>query len=324
MIPKKLTYNDEVRVISPSKSLSIHWITTELVDEAKHKISNLGLKTTFGENCRIINEFESSSIMERITDLHNAFKDTSVKIIMTSIGGFNSNELLPYIDFDLIKQNPKILCGYSDISVLCNAIYAKAGLVTYYGPHFSDFGEIKNFTYTEEFFKKCLFSNEEFKIESSEKYSEDKWAKNQNNRVLIENKGHIVIQPGEAEGFLIGGCLGSFRLLQGTEYFPNLKGKILLLEDTGNVDFDSFIRYTVSLSQMNGFDSIKGVLIGRFHSKSKVNIDLLKNKLNEILPKKIPVIANLDFGHTSPKLTLPIGGKVKIDSEKRSITVIEH
>ena len=129
MIPDKLKKGDEIRVISPARSLSI--ISQEMRDIAIKRLTDIGFKVTYAKHVEEKDDFNSSSIKSRVDDLHSAFKDKNVKGILTVIGGFNSNQILRYLDYDLIKQNPKILCGFSDITALSNAIYRKTGLVTY-------------------------------------------------------------------------------------------------------------------------------------------------------------------------------------------------
>ncbi len=136
--PGKLKQGDEVRVVAPSRSLSI--IGKEVQEIANKRFEELGLKLTFGKHVKEIDEFNSSSIQSRVEDLHEAFSDNNVKAVITVIGGFNSNQLLKYIDWNLIKDNPKIFLGYSDITALNNSIFSKTGLVTYSGPHYSTFG----------------------------------------------------------------------------------------------------------------------------------------------------------------------------------------
>ena len=128
-----------------------------------------GFKVTFAEH--VMNSFDDeyncAKIEDRVKDLEEAFKDKNVKAILTVIGGYNSNQLLKYIDYDVIKENPKILCGYSDITALLDSIYAKTGLVTYYGPHYSSFGMKKGFEYTLEYFRKMFIEeNEEIDAKS--------------------------------------------------------------------------------------------------------------------------------------------------------------
>src|SRR3989339_1864763 len=150
---EKLKSGDEVRIIAPSRSMAI--LSEEIKNIANRRFEELGLKLSLGKHVNESDEFNSSLIKSRVDDLHEAFSDKNVKAIITVIGGFNSNQLLRYIDWDLIKNNPKIFCGYSDITALNNSIYAKTGLVTYSGPHYSSFGQELYFDYTLEYFKKC-------------------------------------------------------------------------------------------------------------------------------------------------------------------------
>jgi len=131
LIPEKLHKGDEIRVIAPARSLSL--LNEEIINLAQERLLKLGFKVTFAYNCREKDLFLSSSIDSRVKDIHEAFRDQNVKAILTATGGFNSNQLLNYLDYDLIRNNPKILCGYSDITALLNAIMAKTGLVTYSG-----------------------------------------------------------------------------------------------------------------------------------------------------------------------------------------------
>ena len=153
MIANKLKPGDEIRVVAPSRSQAIIW--EHVHHHAVDFWMNSGYKLTFSKNCRELDKYQSSSIASRIEDLHEAFRDSNVKMIITSVGGFNANQLLSYIDYDLIAKNPKIICGYSDITILLNAIYAKTGLVTYSGPHYSTFGFEEEPGYTRRMFINC-------------------------------------------------------------------------------------------------------------------------------------------------------------------------
>lgn len=152
IIPNKLKKGDEIRVIAPSRSMTI--LREDCIKIAVERLEKEGFKVTFGKN--VMDCFDKNyvcgSIEKRVKDLEEAFSDKNVKAILTVIGGFNSNQILPYINYDIIKENPKIICGYSDITILLDAIYTKTGLVTYYGPHFSSFGMKKGFEYTLEYF----------------------------------------------------------------------------------------------------------------------------------------------------------------------------
>lgn len=326
MIPNKLQAGDEIRVIAPSRSMAL--INDEIRNIANKRLSDLGFKVTFGKYVEEMDDFASSSTESRIEDLYEAFADKNVKGILTVIGGYNSNQLLSYIDWDLIKNNPKVFCGYSDISILNNAIFAKTGLVTYSGPHYSSFGQKLYFDYILDYFKKACMSNGLYEILPSSEWSDDTWYIDQEKRNLIKNNGWWIINMGQAEGKVLGGNLGTFSLLFGTEFMPDLTDSVLFLEDCfqGSNDVYEFDRALQSLIHQLNFDKVRGLVIGRFQIASKVTKELLmqiiktKKELNNI-----PVIANVDFGHTDPKITFPIGGKVVINAdENSSITITKH
>jgi muramoyltetrapeptide carboxypeptidase len=327
IFPPKLRQRDEIRIIAPARSLSL--LSEELVNLAKENIEKQGFKITFSKNCKEKDIFTSASIKSRILDLHGAFSDKNVKAIFTVIGGFNSNQLLKYINYDLIKRNPKILCGYSDITALANAITAKTGLVTYSGLHFSTWGMKKEFEYNLEYFKKCLIEDNEFEVKPSKTWSDDEWYKDQENRILNKNEDFIILNKGQAEGTIFGGNLCTFNLLQGTEFMPNISNSILFLEDDNmagdhfSVEFDRNIQ---SIIHQPNFRKVKGIVIGRFQRKTDMNLEKLKYiiKTKEEL-QNLPIIANVDFGHTNPLITFPIGGTIKLNvNEKVELKILKH
>ncbi|PID51958.1 MAG: LD-carboxypeptidase [Candidatus Moraniibacteriota bacterium] len=327
MIPPKLKSGDEIRVIAPARSLS--FLSEDLVKLAKENFEKQGFKITFSKNCKEKDLFDSSSIKSRVDDLHEAFSDTNVKAVFTVIGGSNSNQMLSYLDYDLIKSNPKILCGYSDITALANAITAKTGLVTYSGLHFSTWGMKKEFAYNLDYFKKCLLEEDKFDVKPSKTWSDDPWYEDQENRYPIKNDGFVILNRGESEGVIFGGNLCTFNLLQGTEFMPDISQSILFLEDDdfAGADFDiAFDRDLQSLIHQPNFEKVKGIVIGRFQKSAKMTIEKLKyiiqtkKELNNL-----PIIANVDFGHTNPLITFPIGGtaKLKVD-DKIELIILKH
>jgi len=318
MIPQKLEQGDEIRVISPSQSLGI--ILEQSRKTATERLGNMGLKVSYSKNSEEKDELDSSSIEFRVEDLHEAFSDKNVKGILTSIGGFNVNQILKYLDYDLIKNNPKILCGYSDITALSNAIYKKTGLVNYLGPHFSTFGMIKGIDYTIEYFKKCLMEENPFEIIPSREWSDDRWYLDQEKREFIKNEGYLLINEGEAEGKIIGGNVCTLNLLLGTEFIPSLKDSILFLEDDEESKVHHFDRNLQSLLHQPEFSKVKGLVLGRFQKVSEIaNAKIIKMIETKKELKNIPVVANLDFGHTTPHITFPIGGTAKLSAKKEGI-----
>ncbi len=273
----------------------------------------------------------SSSIASRIADLHEAFSDQNVKAILAVIGGYNSNQLLELIDYHLIKQNPKIFCGFSDITALGNAITHKTGLVTYSGVHFSSFGMQKRFEYSLEHFKKIFFESKEISLIPSKEWSDDAWYLDQEKRVFHPNPGYKVINPGQAEGKIIGGHLGTLRLLCGTPYMPSLEESILFLEGDAiskSVDIYAFDRDLQALIHSPDFGKVRAIVIGRFEN----NFGMTDEKLRAVLSTKtaltdIPIISNADFGHTTPIFTFPIGGLCRLEAEpsgKVSLVLEKH
>lgn len=320
----KLVVGDEVRVIAPARSLGT--ISQDNINKAIQTLELLGLNVTFGKHVNEKDIFESSSIQSRIDDLHEAFSNKDVKVILAAIGGPNSNQLLPYIDYDLVRRNPKILCGYSDITALQNAIYHKIGLVTYSGPQFSSFSMKQGFDYTLEYFKRIFFEHSVINLEPSSAWSDDAWLQDQKNRVFHKNQGYWIIHPGNAQGTIVGGNLSTFLLLHGTPYMPSLKNTILFIEADSITEghcVPEFDRALQALIYQPEFSEVKGIVIGRFEQKFGMDIEKLK-LIIESKPelKNIPIIANADFGHTTPMFTFPIGGTCEIKTKTDSKVTI--
>lgn len=321
LFPPKLRVGDTIRVIAPSQSLGI--ISEDVKQGAEQRLKDLGLKVTYGAHVYERDEDDSSRILSRVLDLHEAFLDPDVKAVFSVIGGYNCNQLLPYIDWELIRTHPKIFIGYSDTTALQNALLARSGLVTYSGPAFSTFGQRKYFEYTLEQFKACLFSADPVEVPIATFWSEDAWYLDQENRQLIPHEGRWVIQSGEAEGTVVGGNLGTFALLQGTPFFPHVPGMILCLEETAEADFPVIERRMESLLQVLDQTEIRGILIGRFQKASNVSRACLERFCGRHPELKgIPIIANVDFGHTSPLMTFPIGGRVQMKADLKDDTYI--
>lgn len=320
IVPEKLKAGDKIMVIAPARGTKI--IGQDVRDIAKQRLESLGLEVVFAPNA--IDEnwdyMGSSSIEKRVEDIHTAFADNSVKGILTIIGGTNSNQLLSYLDYELIKNNPKIFCGFSDITALENAILAKTGMIVYYGPHYSSLGMKYGCDYTFEHFLKMLITDGEDKISPSQVWSDDLWFLDQEKREFEANEGYWNIHNGEACGTIIGGNLGTFNLLLGSDYRPNfVKDTILFIEDTEVCSLADFERNLQALIYQPDFNNVCALVIGRFQKGSKVNregLEYIINTKNEL--KNIPVLANVDFGHSAPLLTIPLGGTAFLKDGKLS------
>lgn len=316
--PPPLRAGDRVRVIAPSRSLrcieegSPHGGQSTL--RCVQRLEAMGLQVEFGAHVRVNDRFNSSSVAQRLEDLHAAFADPGVAGILTVIGGYNSNELLPHIDWALIKAHPKTFCGYSDISALSNAMWAHTGLVTWSGPHFSTFGMRDGCAEIIDGFRAALFGRAPMRLDPCPTWSCDNWFLDQDARTFVPNPGIQVLNPGRAQGPIVGANLSTFALLLGTPHMPSLAGCVLFVEALA--DPAGFVRLLESVLQQPGGDQIAGLVIGRFQPQFKVTAAHLQDMV-AARPQlqRIPVVAGLDFGHTTPLLPFPIGGIAHIDGD---------
>ena len=320
MLAQRLTPGDEIRIIAPSTSMAV--VKGKQIDLAVNRLNDLGFKVTFGKYSENHDEFFSTTVKERIADLHDAFTDQKVKAVLTAIGGYNANQLLRHIDYDLIADNPKIFCGYSDITSLQLAIYRKTGLVTYSGPHFSSFGVKHGFEYTLKSFLEAVTNDAPFEIEPSEVWSDDPWFLEQEQRNFVQNTGYTILQEGTVSGKLIGGNLSTINLLQGTEYMPSLHNSILFIEDDEETHARIFDRQLQSLLHQPDAAGIKAILIGRFQKDSQIT----DTALRQIIASKselrgIPVIANVNIGHVQPFATVPIGSTATVTAVSSNVEI---
>jgi muramoyltetrapeptide carboxypeptidase len=312
IVPRKLRRGDTIRVVAPARSrkfVTVH-DHTALIEK---RFASLGLRLTFGEHVDERDDFDSSPVASRVADLHAAFADPEVAGILTVIGGFNSNGLLPYLDWDLIAAHPKIFCGYSDITAVQNAILARTGLVTYSGPHWSSFGMRDHFEQTGQWFTQALLSEGPIELRPSQSWTDDLWFADQDQRTVRAGDGWWPLRPGHATGRIVGGNLCTLNLLQGTRYMPSLDGAVLMVEDDYLSDAREFARNLTSLLQLPDASGVQGLVIGRFQEASRVTRSLLE----QIIARQdrlagLPVLANVDFGHTDPRITFPIGGRASL------------
>ena len=325
IFPAKLKKGDKVMVVAPSDSLKL--ISESVNKIAYGRLTGLGFKVVYADNVNELDELDSSSIESRAKDLHQAFLDKEVKMVIAAFGGYNANELLRYIDWQIIKDNPKIFIGFSDTTVLQNAIYAKTGLVTYSGPTYATFGQERYFDDTLNYFKQCLCSDEEFEILPSQYWGDDWWLADQSQRKLIENGGWWAVNEGKAVGKILGGNICTFNLLQGTEYLPDITDSILFLEDDVESKLFNFNRDLQSIIHLPNFARVRGIVIGRFQKASQVE----RAQLEQIIKTKpelcnIPILANVDFGHTNPICTFPVGGKMEmtVGQGVSVLKIVEH
>lgn len=305
-----LRSGDEVRIIAPSSSKRKG--QERNFQRAQERLNALGYKVTFGKAIDKTMHLGTARAVDRANDFNEAYLDKNVKAVISIHGGFAANEILPLIDWEVVRKNPKLLVGCSDITVLLNAVYAKTGIVTYLGPNYAGIGAMRSWQYTFDSLNAALRGEKQTLRQSKV------WG------VWTEKKGYRtktwkVIQPGAAEATLLGSNAGTFYLLQGTEYQPLFDKKYILAfeddDEAGKYTGQEFSRRLESLLQLPGArDNIRGIIIGRFQPSAK----FADRELESIIASKnltgIPIVSRVDFGHTLPMLTLPIGGRLKIEA----------
>ncbi|WP_105125246.1 S66 family peptidase [Streptococcus suis] len=312
---KRLKKGDHIRVVSPSSSIErIGGFKANLA--AKEKLEELGFKLSFSEHYLENDIFDSAPIASRVADLEAAFTDESVDAILTTIGGFNSNELLPYLDFDLIARHPKIFCGYSDTTALLNAIYAKTGMETYMGPAYSSFKMVQDQDYQTQSWLNAVTQNT-YKLSPSPEWSSDAWYLPDAPRIFYPTEWKVY-NPGRASGIAIGGNISTLNLLTGTEFAPRPDKYILFLEEAEDDDYLIIARHLTALLQ--AYPNPQAVVFGRFPKETKMTEEILLAILDKHpILKNVPVLYDLDFAHTQPLFTITIGGQVELDTETLSI-----
>lgn len=313
---KPLKTGGHIRVVSPSDSIhSLGGFEANLA--AKEKLEGLGFKLSFSSNYLEPSDcLDSAPIVSRVADLHEAFADPSVDAVLATIGGSNANELLPYLDYDLIARNPKLFCGYSDTTTLLNAIYAKTGLTTIMGPSYSSFKMVEEQPYQTASWLAAT-SLAPYDLTPSPKWSSDAWYDPSLPRQFFPTAWKVYAH-GRAAGTAIGGNLSTFGLLRGTPYAPQPDLYVLFLEEGESDNYIEFNRHLAAILQ--AYPNPQAVLIGRFPKECQMTEDTLLYILDKHpVLKTIPVLYDLDFAHTQPLFSLRIGGQVVIDTAEMSI-----
>ena len=293
IIPQKLKKGNTIGVIAPSDP--IIGIKIEELNKAREMIEKTGFKVKYAKNLFSNTNGYSSTPEEKAEDINTMFADKEIKMIWCAKGGGNSNSTFEYIDYENIKQNPKIICGYSDANSLTNIITEKTGLVTFCGTNFKTIATDE----TDYSYKQAIKRFVEGSLEIGQ-----------------EGEEYNTIKEGTAEGRLIGGNLWATKQLISGKYSINFKDKILLLEEFGLESEPAMVSNYLYYMKQNGiFDQIKGIWIGYYEHESnisleKIVIDTIGNKY------KFPIIKSNNFGHTETKTVIPIGTKALIDTTR--------
>lgn len=304
LIPPKLRPGDAIGVVSPSTP-----VTPELAGQLEKGIeflSDLGFQVVLGEHVYSTTWGYAASPQEKADDINRLFADGSIKGIVCSQGGATANACLPYLDWKTIHLYPKVFLGISDITVLLNAFYHRAGLVTFHGNDVM-WGLGRN---------PAAYDRDEFVARLME---------GQIGQVPPHGERRT-IRGGAAEGKLLGGNLGCLLKLAGTPYFPDFSGAILFVEAIG-VTPETCDYLFQQLKQMGVFGQIRGVLVGYIDGLQN-NEDRTLMQMEDVLLRlsagyNWPILKTDDFGHNCPNTVLPVGGLVRIDADRRTVEILE-
>ena len=303
MIPIKLKKGDTIGVIAPSNYIEKDDL--EYINASIALMEASGFKVKFGKYVFENTLGYGTSPEKRAADINWAFKDDEVKAIMCVKGGEDSNTTLDYIDYEMIKNHPKIICGFSDNTSILNAIHEKAGLVTYYGPTFKSLTSWQTGYAYKQFIKTFVEDTESLIMgEPEDEYT--------------------TIQAGQATGELVGGNLSLFTKLVCGKYAVDVQDKILFLEELGFEAAPEMVNSNIYYLKQNGvFDKIAGLWIGNYEHPSKISLEkIITNAIGD--EYKFPIIKSDNFGHIDKKIIIPIGTKAEINTnEKIKIKLVE-
>ncbi len=336
--PSKLQKGDTVAIISPS------WggpsVFPHIYESGIKVLENLGLKIKEYPSARKDADYTYNNPKFRAQDINDAFADSEVKAIFTSIGGDDSVRILPYINTEIIKENPKIFMGYSDTTTM-NSYFNQLGLVTLNGPSImAGFSQWNNLEVKfQEHIEKILFENPEtYTYEQFDEFCNGylDWGDKSNigkTKPMLKNKGWSWLQGStKIQGELFGGCLEVFEFMKSTKFWPNenfWKDKILFFETSEDKPSPDQVTWMLRNYGVQGvFDKISALLIGRprdYSDQEKKELDenIIKIVKTEFQNNDLPIITNMDFGHTDPQWILPLGIKAEVDCHKKEFKLIE-
>lgn len=295
---RKITLGSVLGIICPSG----HPKTIDAVNKFCELLKTHGYNYKLGKSVTAVEGYLAGSDMLRAEDLMEMFKDDTVDAILCFKGGYGAQRILPYLDFEEIKRHPKLLIGFSDITVLLNTLYQFSNMPTVHGEMGARMQHYEKFTF--EHFFETLGSG--FKTPLK-------------NPTLPLN----VINEGVAEGVLVGGNLTLVYALMGTPYEIDFKDKILFIEDVNEAPY-SVDRMLSALSLSGKLKELKGVICGYFtgcDSEENQTVDELL--VHYLKPLNIPVVTNFQSGHSKPFINVPVGLKVKLDTYNECVTVLE-
>ena len=301
MLPRSIKPGDTIGVIAPANVILEK--DEEYIVKSTKLFEDLGYKVKFGKYVRENSLGYGATAKQKAEDINNMFADEEIKAIICVKGGEDSNTTFDYIDYELIKKNPKIICGFSDITSITNAIYNKTDLITFNGPTFKSLTSWE----TDYAFKELIKRFQDKSLELG-----------------VEEDKYETLQEGVAEGELIGGNLSLTTKLVSGKYALDFTDKILFIEELGYESDPNLVNNNLYYMKQNGvFDKIKGIWVGNYEHESgvaieKILLDVLDGESN------FPIIKSNNFGHCDKKTVIPIGTKARLDTTKdKKILLLE-
>jgi muramoyltetrapeptide carboxypeptidase LdcA involved in peptidoglycan recycling len=336
ILPPRLKPGDHIGIVSPAWGGAGAF--PHRIEQAQRNIHSLGFQVKLAPHALNQKGYVSDTPENRAADIHAMFQDERVGAIVAAIGGDHSCHLLSLLDFDLIRANPKIFMGYSDITVLNVAIWKTTGLVTFNGPAIlTDFGEYPQmFDYTKECFLKAVTSTQPIGWVQPASW----WTEEFQDWELLEDRkrprrrepstGWTWLKTGSnqrqrVEGPLIGGCLSSLEHLRGTPYWPEWQGAIFFFETSEEKPLPQRVdSLLMDYENMGIFEKLNGMLVGR---PMKYSLEE-KRQLRQVVLQRthkydFPILMDMDFGHTAPQFTLPLGCRARIDVQRRRFEIVQ-
>ena len=304
-----LRKGDTVGLVSPSSAVNER-LALQLAQEA---MEALGFRVRTGAHYGGRYGHLAGTDAERAGDLNAMFGDKAVRAIVCVRGGSGAARLLPLLDYALIRRNPKVLLGYSDITALHCAIHAKTGLVTFHGPVGT--GSWNRFNVDQ--FERMFFQRELMQYQNSRDAGDELVPRRNRTRTL---------RGGKAQGELVGGNLTVLTALAGTPYLPDFSGRILFLEDVGEAPY-RIDRMFSTLKLMGALDKVAGVIFGECSDCNPGDgygsLTLGQILDDYLLPLKIPAYRGAMIGHIREQFIVPVGGKVELDADAGTFRLLE-
>ncbi|SLM62397.1 MULTISPECIES: S66 family peptidase [Dickeya] len=325
LLPPPLDKGDTIGFFSPSAPAT-HFAPTRF-ERARTFLHAKGYRLHAGSLTGKHDYYRSGSITERADELNALIRNPDIRCIMSTIGGNNSNALLPYLDYEALRRDPKIIIGYSDVTALLLGIHSQTGLVTFYGPalvaSFGEFPPLVEETFAS-FAAQTSTAHQGYSYRMPARWSDERLEWNQQSRAKQTQPNHWHFDgTGVYQGRLIGGNLNTMAGIWGSPFMPDIQpGDILLLEDSLK-DIATVERSFAHLKLCGVFERVAAVVLGKhelFDDKGsgRSPLTVLREVLNG---EPLPVLADFDCCHTHPMLTLPLGITVTVDFDNQRLTL---